>query len=363
MNNNRLTAAYLPEKAAVQEDWDVLLPLVPNIITGTAGDDLLNGTIGKDLVFGYTGNDTIKLNTEGNNADIVFAGSGEDTIYTGSGAVIFAGDDNDAAYITNNSFVDLGAGDDVLQSERFTDGHNIILGGDGNDTISTLHPVDLNNPPDGVSVVPVNDVIYGGEGDDRIDVMGQNFRVKGDAGNDDIMVRLMLLAPSDNGKIDGGDGDDFIFIANNDAYQVVGQEGTHFEIDGGAGNDMIISSSMGGDTLTGGEGNDTFFYEWELVSSADDPDVITDFTFNDQEQDKIDLSKMDDLCAYDYDGKFSNLTFIGYNEFSRQGSEVRLVHTEEGTNVEVIPGTSFYDPVIIQLAGVTQELTQEALIL
>lgn len=97
MNNNRLTAAYLPEKAAVQEDWDVLLPLVPNIITGTAGDDLLNGTIGKDLVFGYTGNDTIKLNTEGNNADIVFAGSGEDTIYTGSGAVIFAGDDNDAA--------------------------------------------------------------------------------------------------------------------------------------------------------------------------------------------------------------------------------------------------------------------------
>ncbi|WP_262215586.1 hypothetical protein [Serratia ficaria] len=58
------------------------------------------------------------------------------------------------------------------------------------------------------------------------------------------------------------------------------------------------------------------------------------------------------------------MTFIGYQEFSGNGKEVRLVHTEDGTNVEVDP---FVEPGAdlfqIQLTGVTQELTQEAFIL
>ncbi|CAI0829663.1 M10 family metallopeptidase C-terminal domain-containing protein [Serratia ficaria] len=371
MNNFRLITSYLPEKIAIQNDMAPFLSLLPNVMLGTAGDDVLKGTPGKDFVLGFAGDDIIKLNTQENAADTVFAGSGEDEIYTGSNATVFAGADADYVRITDNSIVFLGDGDDRLQTELDVYGHNTIFGGAGSDRITTNYGIywgihyGIDDPPR--EIMPQDDKIYGGSGDDWITPMGENILVHGDEGNDNINVELLSQTPTDNGRLYGDDGDDTIYVVNND-FSTIGQMGTHFVIDGGTGNDLILSSSSGGDTITGGAGNDVFFYEWVGASTSKDPDVINDFTFNAQEQDKIDLSELNETC-FDYyqllgGGVDSELTFIGYQEFSGNGKEVRLVHTEDGTNVEVDP---FVEPGAdlfqIQLTGVTQELTQEAFIL
>ncbi|MGO4744228.1 M10 family metallopeptidase C-terminal domain-containing protein [Serratia quinivorans] len=374
MNNLRLITTSLSEKIAMQDGIGALSPFIPNVILGTGEDDVLKGTSGKDWIFGFAGDDIIKINTQENDADIVFAGSGEDEIYTGGNATIFAGADNDYVRLMSkmdNSIIFLGDGDDILGMELDVYGHNTIFGGDGNDRITTNYWIywgnhyGIDDPPR--EIVPEDDKIYGGAGDDWIKPLGENLLVHGDDGNDHIDIELLSQTPTNNGRLFGDDGDDSITVLNND-FSTIGQMGTHFDIDGGAGNDIILSSSSGGDELTGGTGSDVFFYEWVGASTSKEPDVITDFTFNDQEQDKIDLSELNDNCRdyYEFLGGLegSDLTFIGYQEFSGNGKEIRLVHTDEGTNVEVDP---FVEPSAelfqIQLVGVTQELTQEAFIL
>ncbi|WBF43603.1 M10 family metallopeptidase C-terminal domain-containing protein [Serratia rubidaea] len=374
MNNLKLTTLSWLENNALSQGIGALLPQLPNIILGTGGDDLLKGSNGKDWVFGFAGDDIIKLNTLENDADTVFAGDGDDEIYTGDNATVFAGAGNDSLRMTESSTIFMGDGDDRVDAGLDVHGHNTVFGGDGNDRIDFNYGIywgihyGIDDPPR--EIMPEDDVIYGGAGDDWIKPMGENNLVHGDEGNDLISVELLLQTPTDNGRLYGDDGDDKIYIVNEPVpgYNI-GQFGTHFNLDGGAGNDLLLSSSSGGDTLTGGSGNDVFLYEWVGATSAKDPDIITDFTFNEQEQDKINLRELnesgyeyyDNLIGWEVD---SDLTFIGYQPFSGNGKEVRLEHTAEGTNVEVDP---FVEPSAelfqIQLVGVTQELTQEAFIL
>jgi len=122
-----------------------------DIIDGGAGDDFLLGGLGNDITLGGDGNDTI-YDEAGNN--ILFGGAGRDTIIAGDGNdVISGGSDDDTIFA--------GGGDDVLNGgdgADYTEGqgstagdetvtgnlfqvtsHDVLIGGDGNDTFSIGH--------------------------------------------------------------------------------------------------------------------------------------------------------------------------------------------------------------------------------
>jgi Ca2+-binding RTX toxin-like protein len=147
--------------------------------TATSGPDVLAGRAGGDTIDGLAGDDTI-IGSTGNN--VLYGGDGADSIVGGSG-------------------------------------FNVVNGNKGADTI--------------VGHSAVGDSLYGGQGDDVIDVTassGHNI-VNGNLGNDTIH------AGSGGDLIRGGQGDDRLF--------------------GGAGADTL-SGDRGHDTLTGGGGPDLF---------------------------------------------------------------------------------------------------------
>ncbi len=94
-----------------------------------------------------------------------------------------------------------------------------------------------------------------------------------------------------------GAGDDYIYGGDDD----------------GAGNDLIIGG-LGADTLTGGAGNDVFWYKSILDSpnNSNDRDTITDFTSGE------DTLKFEGLLH-------GNFAYLGSGAFSGSGnSEARL---------------------------------------
>lgn len=105
----------------------------------------------------------------------------------------------------------------------------------------------LARPSNGVSKSTDDDVIVGGEGNDRLFGMSGHDHIDGGAGNDKLWGNSgndTLLGGEGNDELRGGSGDDVL--------------------DGGAGDDLLEGNS-GNDVLVGGAGNDTM-----LGGSGDD---------------------------------------------------------------------------------------------
>ncbi|QDY71616.1 hypothetical protein [Qingshengfaniella alkalisoli] len=137
----------------------------------------------------------------------------------------------------------------------------------------------------------------------------------------------------------GTEGDDVVIVDNSDSFdgiemfELLGGDDLidlsvadrGFAVDGGAGNDTIIGSAYA-DTLTGGEGADTF-----VVAGLTMTDVITDYEGPDSEGggDKIDLSALVQLAE---DGDLSD--HVGYDNGSGSlnvdGDEVAQVASVDG---------------------------------
>ena len=120
------------------------------------------------------------------------------------------------------TYVDAGAGDDVVQGSEEAD---IIVGGAGDDDLSGLGG---------------NDWIHGGSGADNID---------GGSGQDTI------VGAEDADIITGGSGQDIVY--GNDGDDIIYADGGADFIYGGAGNDTIISTTSSAVKLYGGDGDDT----------------------------------------------------------------------------------------------------------
>lgn len=165
-------------------------------------DFIIQGTDNSDFIDStYTGDpegDRIDANDNatGTNDDVIFAGDGVDTVLAGAG----------------NDFISGGGGVDSL------------FGEDGNDTIDGGEETDFLEGDAG------DDSLIGGAGDDGLG---------GGEGND---------------TLDGGTGDDFLDGGNGDDV-LSGGTGSDF-VSGGAGDDRFEAAQ--GDTLTGGDGDDTF---------------------------------------------------------------------------------------------------------
>jgi Ca2+-binding RTX toxin-like protein len=252
-------------------------------LDGGAGSDTLDaylgeGTSGSSVtLFGGDGDDYIHLDDLGQNNEVLIAGgSGNDTVVNdvGFGTVQFDGARADYTIASLGdgwiSVTDGRAGspdgaDQLYQVDelRFSDGDVLVA--------------DLSLPIEGTEG---NDTLFGTDGNDFIYGYGGNDTLWGLAGND---------------KLDGGTGDDVL----------IGLDGNDTLL-GGDGNDQLIGN-RGADQLTGGAGADKFIFGALFQSTADAPDLITDFSgavvlsTNSQghvirtpgEGDKIDLSVLD----------------------------------------------------------------------
>jgi Ca2+-binding RTX toxin-like protein len=226
-----------------------------NDIRGGSSDDTLYGGAGYDYLAGNDGNDTL------------YGGADGDTLVGGTGADHMEGGTGDDIYLIDNS------GDVVVENS-----------GEGVDWVySTLavYTLDANienaqwNSGTGTFTVTGNaldNILYGGSGNDTLSGSDGNDTIRGNNGSD--------------------------------------------TIDGGNGNDLLNGNS-GADILTGGAGADTFTMGFFDSGTGAAADRITDFTSG---------TDIMDLSAWDADlGTAGNqaFNFVGSAAFTGTAGELR----------------------------------------
>jgi Animal haem peroxidase/RTX calcium-binding nonapeptide repeat (4 copies) len=200
---------------------------LPNIITGTDGDDTLYGEGGNDTLNGGLG------------LDALHGGAGDDVLNAGEGSrgVFAYGDDGNDTLRGNTGDDNLigGAGNDYLNGGS---GKDFLSGGSGDDWLVAG---------------PDSDMIDGGSGNDTVDFSGSREGV-----NVDLRTALKPI-PGLGGYAQG----DLIsgvenVVGSPFADILIGDEGNN-RLEGGAGDDLLNGGGSA-DTMIGGAGNDRFVF-------------------------------------------------------------------------------------------------------
>ncbi len=199
-----------------------------DLLNGGTGDDVLRGRAGMDELFGHSGSDAI---TGGADNDLISGGSESDLLFGNEGNDTVMGDaGNDEMY-----------GDDGDDEMAGGDGHDLLHGGEGNDAMSGGEGNDLLYGAEG------DDTIEGGEGNDYLLGGFGSDEMHGGSGNDTIDGTFAAgdpeFGPFDEDVADnifGGDGDDHIFLGENDvatggAGADIFESGTYIETEEAAG--------------------------------------------------------------------------------------------------------------------------------
>ncbi len=197
-----------------------------------------------NYIEGNEGNDTIYANGY---RDTVYAGTGDDEIHSwkvsgGSEGRIFGEEGNNRIYLYGDGFqrVEVGDGNNLIDTTQST-GRNGIVTGNGNNTINGGGGEDIITAGFGVNT------INAGGGNDTVTVWGDGSVVDGGAGNDTITAYGTTT-------VNGGSGDDVIYINNGDHGSV-----SNLTVNGGDGNDIYITNAYGQsnyDTIVASEGKD-----------------------------------------------------------------------------------------------------------
>ena len=172
-----------------------------DIIYGYGGNDVISGADGNDTIYGGDDQDTI---TGGNGDDVLYGDAGHDNINGGN----------------NDDEIYGGDGNDYLDGAN---GLDEIWGGNGNDTIYGRDQADI---------------LHGDAGDDYLEGGSDTDTLYGDAGNDTLV---------------SGDSSDILYGGDNDDTLIGG--GTQY---GGDGNDYLEGRASATETMSGGDGDDTF---------------------------------------------------------------------------------------------------------
>ncbi|WP_178123493.1 calcium-binding protein, partial [Pseudomonas sp. JG-B] len=297
-----------------------------DILTGTAGDDVMNGGGGNDTLNGGAGNDLIDGAT---GADSMTGGAGNDTFYVDNvldSVTEAAGDGRDMVRTTLASY-SLGANVEDLAyigSSNFTAvGNglaNVIAGAVGNDTLSGGGGNDMMFGVAGNDVLNGNagaDRMVGGVGDDTFYVDNALDVVVENTGEGSDMVRTTLSSYTLGANLEVlvslGAGA-FTGTGNALANRLVGGTSTD-TLDGLAGNDIlhgltgndVLNGGADADTMMGGSGNDTYYVDnaLDFVAEAvgDGTDVVRTT-----------------LSSYSLGTNVENLVFIGSGAFSGTGN-------------------------------------------
>jgi Ca2+-binding RTX toxin-like protein len=257
------------------------------IFGGPDGDTLLGGIQGGDFLYGGTGDDQIGFvgtNGQSNLTGVAVSGTigglnqgnnyasgdkGRDSIVgVNTGDTLLGGDDND-------SIIGVGS-------------LNLLDGGSGNDTVRIQNPLSTQQFSTNLAIVGVSqttllggagagdDSLYGGVG--RFGE-GQNYFEGGD-GND--TIRSFALQD----VLYGGEGNDLIVTANPNVLTIQGsttQPGFAGEstLYGGGGNDTLLAG-FSTDFLYGEAGNDSLSGKFSLLDGGDGNDTLYggDWTLN-----------------------------------------------------------------------------------
>ena len=257
-----------------------------NIFDGGDGNDRLDGGLGDDLLIGGAGNDTLlggagdDILVGGAGADVLDGGAGEDFAdYSESDAGVVVdlsagtgrGGDAEGDRLANIEHIIGSAHADVLIGQN-GDVDNIFFGGGGDDRLEGRGGDDMLFGEDG------NDRLYGGAGDDLLvggagaDVIdggeGEDFADYGDSAAG---VTIDLSAGSASGGDAEGDtlsGIEHIIGTEYDDVLIGQDDKTGNIFIGGAGDDRlegrggddVLAGGAGADVIDGGEGNDLADY-------------------------------------------------------------------------------------------------------
>jgi Ca2+-binding RTX toxin-like protein len=207
---------------------------------GTEEDDDMQGTSVRDVMNGLGGSDTMHAN---GGDDYASGGDGDDVAYGGGGNDLVGGGTElqDGGVVANKLYG--GSGDDVVQG-GWAGVHDVMYGGDGNDRMVGEFGVDI---------------IYGGDGEDRLEsaddcyvsVAQPDDTLYGGPGNDELLPR------DGNGIAYGNEGDDLVL--GNCLGQV--------DVYSGKGSDTIYSAEEEGgnpgipDYIDCGPGRDTVYFQ------------------------------------------------------------------------------------------------------
>ena len=344
-----------------------------NLLDGEAGNDTLFGQGAKDTLMGGEGDDSISIGTSSSGLNLLDGGAGEDTLLGGSSTdTINGGSGNDSLSGLFNRGDGGGGNDTIDVSQVGTSVPEInLIGGAGSDSLVGSTNSGVSNFFDGgtgndfIQFGGSNDKLIGNtEGNDTItaakviDSTSSPFLIEDTLGSNTLSGHTgadILVTGAGDDSIVGGDkndtGDDNIVAgAGNDI--IFGRGGTD-TILGGAGNDYIAPGINGtGDSLIGGEGDDSFVFF--VADTSTRKSVIVDFNATD---DRILLSDAGFGLANSKAGQvIRNADFIAidpgenYNNNANSTNptiiyEIRPVSYPTDTNSELADsGILKYDP-------------------
>ncbi|WP_161985058.1 calcium-binding protein [Agarivorans sp. Toyoura001] len=243
-----------------------------NFLYGGSGHDILAGEDGIDTLIGGTGEDLL---VGGTGNDLLNGGADNDKIYGDSeiientvggftpGGVYQSGTnyivdevESDAGGVNHDDVIDGGEGDDKIWGEV---GNDVITGGDGADRIyGDSNSLDgAYHGDDQIFAGNGNDIVYGGGGNDLIMGGAGDDYINGDESNENFSFTGddIIYGGLGNDSIQASGGDDTLYGGDGTGLLADGAD----ILEGGAGNDHLFGE-QGQDTLRGGAGDDIYYY-------------------------------------------------------------------------------------------------------
>lgn len=193
---------------------------------GTPGNDLLRGSEGPDQLYGEAGGDSL-LALGGD--DYVEGGPGADALVGGPGVDLLIA----------------GTGRDSIRGEA---GKDSVYAGHGSDAVS--------GGPDGDTLLGQagHDRLRGGGGPDRVWGGSGADRLGGESGND-------YLAASAQSLLDGGDGDDKLYLHDEGGSVPALADSSVYQVHGGGGTDSIDARDGRESSVDCGPGSDRAYVD------------------------------------------------------------------------------------------------------
>ncbi|MEH2156937.1 beta strand repeat-containing protein [Nostoc sp.] len=318
-------------------------------VTGTSKDDTIRTYFGNSVIKAGAGNDSVTAV-----AGTLDGGSGLDYLtldlstQTTNLNLSNLLNINVPGVVTATNFegfeITTGSGNDIVTQTGIVNGavlraNDLIKTGAGNDTI---------NAGLGGGSINDGDVVYGGDGIDRLIVdysvgdTGTGMRFDGSS---TYGSAIRQVSSTDNTRLDfigfhnieqftviGTSKDDTIkTVAGNDIINggagndTINTAAGNDTINGGAGNDTI-DGGAGNDVMTGGTGNDTY-----IVDSTGD--IVTETSTLSTEIDTVKAS-----ITYTLTANVENLILTGSNAINGTGNSLNNTLTGEGVGDNILNG-------------------------
>ncbi|MFN3669788.1 MAG: calcium-binding protein, partial [Brevundimonas sp.] len=201
-----------------------------DVLNGTSAIDVLNGNGGDDVLTGGSGNDVLN---GGAASDVLDGGAGDDVLNGGSGA---QGDTATYASATAGVTVNLG----IVGNQQDT-------GGAGVDSLTGIEHL--------VGSAFTDELRGDGFANRLTDTSGGNDFLRGEAGDDTILIARSGGGAATTVRLNGGADNDALTFAGNGRYSDT------VTLEGEGGNDLITVSGAGTVGIDAGAGADTVVYD------------------------------------------------------------------------------------------------------